>query len=314
MILIALIVYNCNCCIVAIIKRHKVAVQRYICIEYCRVLHRLTTGTLSTDLIRQARVRSSWQFHSFHRENVPLSSNSTAMLTSPHMSGDTCGKSSHLQRIWSCLHWSSAISQLSVRHQILIFVYAVGKLIHCFCVCTVYVFPPGIPMVYPFILGYAGHVWDSRKFQQRPCWKVHACMQKLSVEDSFAMSIWVFPKIGVPPNHPYLIGCSIIFTIHFGVPLFLETSNSAVSQVHWLDHDGVAWRELDHWTRWVEPLNRRGLVMVPTMHFAPSKRNCLWMIASQEFWLRSIKTDSADLCRSKNLLQWVVTLVLLVVV
>ena len=99
MILIALIVYNCNCCIVAIIKRHKVAVQRYICIEYCRVLHRLTTGTLSTDLIRQARVRSSWQFHSFHRENVPLSSNSTAMLTSPHMSGDTCGKSSHLQRI-----------------------------------------------------------------------------------------------------------------------------------------------------------------------------------------------------------------------
>ena len=29
--------------------------------------------------------------------------------------------------------------------------------------------------------------------------------------------IWVFPKIGVPPNHPFLIGFSIIFTIHFGV-------------------------------------------------------------------------------------------------
>ena len=38
-------------------------------------------------------------------------------------------------------------------------------------------------------------------------------------------SIWVFPKIMVPPNHPsILIGFSIIFTIHFGVPLFLETS------------------------------------------------------------------------------------------
>ena len=34
--------------------------------------------------------------------------------------------------------------------------------------------------------------------------------------------IWVFPKIGVPPNHPILIGFSIIFTIHFGVPRFLE--------------------------------------------------------------------------------------------
>ena len=265
----------------------------------CRVLHRLTTGTLPTDLIRQARVRSSWQFHSFHRENFPLSSNSTARLTSPHMSRVTCGKSSHLQRIWSCLHWSSAISQLSVRHQILIFVYAVGKLIHCFCVCTVYVFPPGIPMVYPFILGYAGHVWESRKFQQRPCWKMHACMLKLSVEDSFAMSIWVFPKIGVPPNHPYLIGFSIINHPFWGFsPYFWKHPTRLCSRfIGWimmvLLGEGAG-RELDHWTRWVEPLNRRGLVMVPTMHFAPSKRNCLWMIASQEFWLRSIKTDSAD--------------------
>ena len=28
---------------------------------------------------------------------------------------------------------------------------------------------------------------------------------------------WTFPKIVVPPNHPFLIGFSIIFTIHFGV-------------------------------------------------------------------------------------------------
>ena len=35
---------------------------------------------------------------------------------------------------------------------------------------------------------------------------------------------WMFPKImGKPPNHPILIGCSIIFTIHFGgkkTPIF----------------------------------------------------------------------------------------------
>ena len=36
--------------------------------------------------------------------------------------------------------------------------------------------------------------------------------------------IWVFPKIGgKPPTSSILIGFSIIFTIHFGVPLFLET-------------------------------------------------------------------------------------------
>ena len=35
--------------------------------------------------------------------------------------------------------------------------------------------------------------------------------------------IWVFPKMMVPPNHPILIGFSIIFTIHFGgkIHLFL---------------------------------------------------------------------------------------------
>ena len=36
--------------------------------------------------------------------------------------------------------------------------------------------------------------------------------------------IWMFPKIvGFPPKSSILIGFSIIFTIHFGVPLFLET-------------------------------------------------------------------------------------------
>ena len=36
--------------------------------------------------------------------------------------------------------------------------------------------------------------------------------------------IWMFPKIvGFPPKSSILIGFSIIFTIQFGVPLFLET-------------------------------------------------------------------------------------------
>ena len=313
MILIALIVYNCNCCIVvAIIKRHKVAVQRYICIEYCRVLHRLTTGTLSTDLIRQARVRSSWQFHSFHRENVPLSSNSTAMLTSPHMSGDTCGKSSHLQRIWSCLHWSSAISQLSVRHQILIFVYAVGKLIHCFCVCTVYVFPPGIPMVYPFILGYAGHVWDSRKFQQRPCWKVHACMQKLSVEDSFAMSIWVFPKIGVPPNHPYLIIRVFHYFHHpfWGTPIFgniqLGCVPGSLVGSWWCCLAGIGPLDPVSWAVESPRFGHGTYDAFCTFQAELPLDDCFTRVLAQ--------IDIIRFSRSKNLLQWVVTLVFLVVV
>ena len=36
--------------------------------------------------------------------------------------------------------------------------------------------------------------------------------------------MWMFPKIvDFPPKSSILIGISIIFTIHFGVPLFLET-------------------------------------------------------------------------------------------
>ena len=38
------------------------------------------------------------------------------------------------------------------------------------------------------------------------------------------VNIWTFPKIGFSPQIIHgLIGSSIIFTIHFGVPLYLET-------------------------------------------------------------------------------------------
>ena len=51
----------------------------------------------------------------------------------------------------------------------------------------------------------------------------------------FVGNIWMFPKIVVfPPNHPFLIGCSIIFTIHFGgIPLFLETPIWMIGLLWW---------------------------------------------------------------------------------
>ena len=45
-----------------------------------------------------------------------------------------------------------------------------------------------------------------------------------SIATIFLRWMWMFPKIGgFPPKSSILIGFSIIFTIHFGVPLFLET-------------------------------------------------------------------------------------------
>ena len=44
-------------------------------------------------------------------------------------------------------------------------------------------------------------------------------------------TIWVFPKmVGFPPKSSILIGFSIIFTIHFGVPQFLETPISSIQK------------------------------------------------------------------------------------
>ena len=48
--------------------------------------------------------------------------------------------------------------------------------------------------------------------------------------------IWMFPKLGVPPKSSILIGFSIIFTIHFGVPLFFgNTHMTSTSRIYsWL--------------------------------------------------------------------------------
>ena len=48
------------------------------------------------------------------------------------------------------------------------------------------------------------------------------------------MPIWVFPKIMVPPKSSILIGFSIIFTIHFWVPLFLETPIPCLDNDIWM--------------------------------------------------------------------------------
>ena len=48
-----------------------------------------------------------------------------------------------------------------------------------------------------------------------------------------ARCIWMFPTIVAPPNHPFQKGFSMIFTIHFGVALFLETS------IYWVLYTGV---------------------------------------------------------------------------
>ena len=46
---------------------------------------------------------------------------------------------------------------------------------------------------------------------------------KISVAGKDCLYMDVSENSGFPPNHPILIGFSIIFTIHFGVPQFLET-------------------------------------------------------------------------------------------
>ena len=58
------------------------------------------------------------------------------------------------------------------------------------------------------------------------------------------VGIWMFPKIvGFPPKSSIKkMGFSIIFTIHFGVPLFLETP---ISQLHMGAHRQVGKIGLD---------------------------------------------------------------------
>ena len=72
------------------------------------------------------------------------------------------------------------------------------------------------------ILKLKMRIQKTRKLTIFSSWK----MDPPCFEDVFSrISIWVFPKIGVPPNHPWINrGFPIICTIHFrGNPPFKET-------------------------------------------------------------------------------------------
>ena len=59
------------------------------------------------------------------------------------------------------------------------------------------------------------------------CSQKNVCCSKMSVTSHLKKNCtWMFPKIvGFPPKSSILRGFSIIFTLHFGVPLFLETTS-----------------------------------------------------------------------------------------
>ena len=67
---------------------------------------------------------------------------------------------------------------------------------------------------------------DRGRQKYSPCKSMHlqSCVPRL--EDGYVehdLSIWMFPKIVVPPNHPFLIGFSIINHPFWGTTIFGNT-------------------------------------------------------------------------------------------
>ena len=52
---------------------------------------------------------------------------------------------------------------------------------------------------------------------------VHLQITKKHLKSRYASNIWMFPKIVVPPNHPFLIGFSIVNHPFWGTPIFGNT-------------------------------------------------------------------------------------------
>ena len=75
--------------------------------------------------------------------------------------------------------------------------------------------------------------WGNSAMRTIKLTQIHPCLTSYTVywQTFIQISTWVFPKIvGFPPKSSILIGFSIIFTIHFGVPpLFLETPTSILN-------------------------------------------------------------------------------------
>ena len=94
-------------------------------------------------------------------------------------------------------------------------------------------------------------------FQQKNPWVLGSLLEVSWVEDLHCSPtrlfvtflgtgtngpIWMFLKIvGFPPKSSTLIGFSMIFTIHFGVPLFLETPISSESIMEWNGRNVLTW-------------------------------------------------------------------------
>ena len=68
--------------------------------------------------------------------------------------------------------------------------------------------------------GWGRRTWRSHRLYPRlPLrWNHQRCKVESFKDGSFSM--WMFPKIVVPPNHPILIGCSILNHPFWGYPYF----------------------------------------------------------------------------------------------
>ena len=87
----------------------------------------------------------------------------------------------------------------------------------------VQLFDPELICVLTQEKSWSGHVWQRCKrwiqgMTQGPAKR--RCIPGRCQPGTNHGSIWVFPKIGVPPNHPFLIGFSIINHPNLGYPYF----------------------------------------------------------------------------------------------
>ena len=65
--------------------------------------------------------------------------------------------------------------------------------------------------------------------QQMPWSSFMGISFAMVIHSTMGILIWGLPKIGVPPNHPFLDGIFQPFeTIYFGIPPFLETPSATV--------------------------------------------------------------------------------------
>ena len=89
---------------------------------------------------------------------------------------------------------------------------------------------PSKNMVVNYHTSYFIQIWYN-------VWSIYPCVS--------LSSIWVFPKIMVPPNHPILIGFfPIIFTIRFEVLLFLDLGSRYI--YIYIIHTGALKIQLRH--------------------------------------------------------------------